>query len=155
MPATDHGGGALDVVVEARDPVAVAVEQPDRVVLLEVLPLQEGVGVDLGPRFDERVDERVVGFAPQAGAGVAQVLGVAQQLLVVGAAVEGDRKGQARVDARPRGVEGELADGDAHAPGSLVAEAEDALVVGDDDQPDVPGARCCAAVRGCGRRRRA
>ncbi len=37
----------------------------------------------------------------------------------------------------PGGVEGELADGDAHAAAALVAEAEDALVVGDDDEADV------------------
>ena len=34
-------------------------------------------------------------------------------------------------------VERELADRDAHAARALVAEAQDALVVGDHDQPDV------------------
>ncbi len=38
-----------------------------------------------------------------------------------------------RVDAAAGRIERELADGDAHAAGALVAEAEDALAVGDDD----------------------
>src|SRR6476620_1147255 len=41
------------------------------------------------------------------------------------------------MDAAGRRVEGELADGDGHPARALVAEAEDPLVVGDDDEPDV------------------
>jgi hypothetical protein len=41
------------------------------------------------------------------------------------------------VDPGARDVESELADGNPHAPGALVAQTQDALVVGDDDQPDV------------------
>ena len=37
------------------------------------------------------------------------------------------------LDPRQGGVEGELADGDAHAVDAEVAEAEDALAVGDDN----------------------
>ena len=43
-PAHDDRGRPLNVVVEARDAVAVTVEQADRVVLLEVLPLEHRVG---------------------------------------------------------------------------------------------------------------
>ena len=56
--------------------------------------------------------------------------------MVVGPAVEGDRQGQPGVDARPGGVEGELADGDPHATRPLVAQPEDPLVVGGHDEPD-------------------
>lgn len=45
------------------------------------------------------------------------------------------------MDARAERVQRELADRDAHAPGSLVAEAEDALVVGDDQEPNLAGGR--------------
>jgi len=41
------------------------------------------------------------------------------------------------VDPRRGDVERELADGDAHAARALVAEAENALVVGDHDEPHV------------------
>ena len=37
----DDRAGALDVVVEARLPVAIAIEDADRVVSLEVLPLDD------------------------------------------------------------------------------------------------------------------
>ena len=56
--------------------------------------------------------------------------------LPVGADVEGDGQGPGRIDARRGGVQGELADGDGHAARALVAEAQDALVVGDHDQAD-------------------
>ena len=41
------------------------------------------------------------------------------------------------MDAAGRGVQRELADRDGHPAGALVAEAQDPLVVGDDDEPDV------------------
>ena len=41
------------------------------------------------------------------------------------------------MDAAARRVEGELADGDGHAAGALVTQAQDALVVGDHDEPHV------------------
>ena len=45
--ADHHGRGALHVVVEARHPVAVAVEDAERVVVLEVLPLDHAARPDL------------------------------------------------------------------------------------------------------------
>ena len=41
------------------------------------------------------------------------------------------------MDPARRRVQRELADRDGHAAGALVAEAEDPLVVGDDDEPHV------------------
>ena len=132
--AADDPGRALDVVVEARDPVAVVVQQLYGVVLFEVLPLQKGVGKDLLDGLDEAVHKGVVVLAPEAVLGVAEVERVVEQLFVVGPAVKGDGQGQLGVDAGPGDVQGELADGDAHASGALVAEAQDALVVGDHDE---------------------
>ena len=68
---------------------------------------------------------------------MAEVERVGEQERVVRPDVERDRQGQRRVDPRRRRVERELADRDRHPAGALVAEAEDPLVVGDDDQPDV------------------
>ena len=67
----------------------------------------------------------------------ADVERIGEQLLVVGAHVEHDRQALRRVDAGAGGVERELADRDAHAVGAEVAEAEDPLAVGDDDDRDV------------------
>ena len=128
---------ALDVVVERRDPVAVAVEDAQRVVLLEVLPLDDAAGPDLGDAGDERLDQRVVLGTAQPRRPVAEVQRVGQERRVVRPHIERDRQGQRRMDAAGRGVQGELADRDGHAAGALVAEAQDPLVVGDDDEPDV------------------
>ena len=62
---------------------------------------------------------------------------IGQQRRVVGPDVERDGQGQGRVDAAGGRVQRELADRDGHPAGALVAEPEDPLVVGDDDQPDV------------------
>ncbi len=105
--------------------------------LLEVLPLKDRVREDLDHALDERLDERVVGRATQAGVRVSDVVGVLEQLLVVGPHVERDGEGERRMDPGAGRVQGELADRDPHPARALVAEPEDPLVVGRDDQPNV------------------
>ena len=135
--ARDHdGGGPLDVVVERRHAVPVAVEDAQRVVLLEVLPLDDAVRPDLRDALDERLDERVVGRAPQTRRPMADVQRILEEGRIVGPDVERDRQRDGRVDPARR-VQGELADRDGHPAGALIAQAEDPLVVGDDDEPDV------------------
>ena len=119
------------------DAVPVAIQDPQRVLLLEVLPLDHAAGPDLVDAGDERLDQRVVLGAAQPGRAVAEVQRIGEQGRVVGADVERDRQGQRGMDAAGRRVQRELADRDGHAAGALVAEAQDALVVGHDDQPDV------------------
>lgn len=53
--------------------------------------------------------------------------------LIIGANVKSDGQALVWLDAGQGRVQGELADGYAHALGSKVTEAEDALAVGDDD----------------------
>ena len=68
---------------------------------------------------------------------MAEVERVGQEGRVVGPDVERDRQRERRMDAAAGRVQGELADRDGHPAGALVAETEDPLVVGDDDEPDV------------------
>ena len=117
--------------------VAVAIEDPQRVRLLEVLPLDDAVGPDLGDARDERLDQLVVGRPAQPRRAMADVQRVGQQGRIVGPDIERDGQRQRRMDAARRRVQRELADRDGHAAGALVAEAQDPLVVGDDDEPDV------------------
>ncbi len=136
-PGHDHRRRPLDVVVEGGQHVHVAVQDPDRCVLLEVLPLEDRPrkdGLDAG---DEGIDERVVGRPPQARVAPARVDRVGEKRLVVGPHVERDRQGERRVDPGAGGVDRQLAHRDSHPTRALVAKPEDPLVVRDDDQPDL------------------
>ena len=66
-PGHDDRRGPLDVVVERRHAIAVAVEDAQRVRLLEVLPLDDAARPDLGDALDEGLDQRVV-LGARAGA---------------------------------------------------------------------------------------
>ena len=67
----------------------------------------------------------------------AHVEGVVQQLLVVGAHVQHHRQAVGGRDAAAGGVEGQLADGNAHAADALIPETQDPFAVGDHDHLDV------------------
>ena len=70
----------MDVVVEARQPPAEALEDLDRGVLLEVLPLQDGVWEHLDEPLDEGVHHPQVGIAPQPRVAPAQVGRISSRL---------------------------------------------------------------------------
>ena len=133
----DDRGRARDVVVERGDAVAVALDEPHRVVLLEVLELDQAARPDLLDAGHERLDERVVLRAAQPRRSIAQVQRICEQRGVVRSDVERYRQGQRRVDAARRRVQRELADRDGHAACALIAEPQDPLVVGHDDEPHV------------------
>ena len=144
--AGQHDGSrALDIVVETGDAMAVAVQYPDGVVLLEVFPLQDGVRADVQDRAHEGLEEVVVLGPAQAALAEAHVCRIGEKILVVRADIQRDGQGMGGVDARAGGVEGELADGDAHAARALIAQTEDPLVVRGDNQADVVDAH---AARG-------
>src|SRR6202140_3112548 len=95
----------------------------------------------LAHRSDEGGDERIIGLAAHPFVLPADILRIVQVLAAVGADVEDDRQGRSRMQSGAGGVERELADRNAHAAGALVAEAEDALAVADDDGLDAVEAR--------------
>ena len=128
-----HRRGALDVVVEGAKPVAIALEQARGVALGEVLPLQQHMRPALVDRGDEFLDEIVVVGPAHALVAPADIERIVEIFGVVGADIEQHGQRGRRIDAAAGRIERELADGDAHAAGALVAEAEDALAVGDDD----------------------
>lgn len=127
------GAGALDVVVEAEEAVAVRVEDVVGVLRFKVLELHEGVRPAEGDGLEQLVHERVVIVAVKARVLHPEVVRVGEEGLVVRAAVEHDREHLARVDAAGRDVERELADGDAHSVRAEVAQTQDAGAVGDDN----------------------
>ena len=117
--------------------MAIPVEDPERIVLLEVLPLDDGRGKDPSHRVDERLEDLVVRPASQPRRSVAEIEWVLQQLSTVRPHIERYRQRPGRIDAGRGGIESELADGDRHPAGTEVPEAQDPLVVGHDDQPDL------------------
>ena len=136
-PGQRDAGGALDVVVEGADLVAIARQDRDGVDVGEVLPLDAAFRVELLHRRHELVDEGQIFVAAHAVLAQAEIERVVEQSLIVRADVENDRQAVLRRHAGAGGVERELADRDAHAAGAEIAETEDALAVGDDDEAHV------------------
>ena len=113
----------------------------------EVLPVQHRLGEQPGGGLDEGVDELVVTLPANPGVPLAEVEVAVEQAEVVGADVEDDRHDPARVDPGRRGVDRELADGDLDATDALVADPEDALGVGGDDEVDIAGGQAVVEQR--------
>jgi hypothetical protein len=118
-------------------PLAVPVKDQQRVLLLEVLPLDQAARPHLLDAVDECIDEVVVSRTTKPGRAMPEVERIVEEALVVGADIERDRQRQRRVDPARRCVQRELADRDRHAAGALVAQPQDPLVVGHDDQANV------------------
>jgi hypothetical protein len=126
-----HTGGALDVVVEGADLVAIVREDRDGVEVREILPFDAAFGVALLRRRDEFVDKSQVLLAPHAVLPQAEIQRVLEQDLIVRADIENDGQTALRRHAGAGGIERELADRDTHAAGAEIAEAEDTFAVGD------------------------
>src|SRR6202035_3978834 len=84
---------------------------------------------------DEFINEFVISSTGQTSLAHADIIGIVQQLLVVGADVQHHRQAVLRMYAGAGGIKREFADRNAHAVGAKVAETENALAVGDDDKP--------------------
>src|ERR1035438_4640891 len=77
------GTGALHIVVENADPVAVLLEDPPSIARRKILPLQQRVGEQLCRDSDVSVDEGVVAISAYTGVPVPDVHGIAEQTLAV------------------------------------------------------------------------
>lgn len=128
----------MNIVVEGAVVIFVLLQQPERVAVAEILELDEAVPAEPSDhRLHELVQEFVVFLTCDSFLPEAKVLVVLQLGGAVGADVEGDGQAVVGFYASQRGVEAEFADGDAHAVHALVADAQNALAVSDDDGPDV------------------
>ncbi len=130
--ADRYGGGALNIVIECAKPIAIARQQPVGVADREILPMQQ----DMRPAFAHGVDKRldkVVVFGPAHTLMAPADIERFGQMLGVRPDVENDRQGRRGMQAGARRVERQLADRNAHAAGPLIAEAQDALAIADDN----------------------
>ena len=133
------GGGALHVVVEGAQLIAVSVEDAVGVTGSEILPMHHGVGEHRLRCLHEVVHERVVTLTSDAGVPEPQVEVIVEEIEVVGPDVEDDRQHPVGIHPAGGGVERLLADADQDAAHTLIADPEDALGVGDDQHVDVVG----------------
>ena len=90
--------------------------------------------------LDVSVDEGVVALSAYPGVPVPDVHGIAQQTLPVGADIEHHRDHARRVDSARRGVDRQLADRHLDAAHAPIADSQDLLGVGREDQVDIAGA---------------
>ena len=112
-------------------------QQPIRVQLGEVLPLEHHAGESGAECFDECVDQLVVLGAANTLVAPAEVERIRQQRIVVGSHVEHHRQGPSRIEAAAGGVQRELADRDPHPTDAEVTEAEHSFSVGHHDDVDL------------------
>ena len=87
--------------------------------------------------MNEALNEGVVLGTTESWRSASKIIRVSDQFAVVGANIKRDWKCPRWLNSRSGGVERKLADWDAHAANAKVAEAEDALVVGDNDQANL------------------
>ena len=125
-----HGCGSLNVVVERGDPCAVLREVVEARAVSEVLPLQQRIRIHLDDSVDELVDEAVVLLATKPRLAVSDVELIVEQFCVVGADIQRDGDATLRMDSRRCCVQRKLPDGYPHTTSTLIANAEDAFVVG-------------------------
>ena len=126
-----HRRGTLDIVVKGADLIAVAVEQRHGVLLRKVFKLQQHVRPAGLNRLDHVVNELVVLVIGNTRVAPAHIQRIVQQLLVVCSDVQHDGQGVSRADAAAGGVQRQFTDRDPHSADPLVAEAENALAIGD------------------------
>src|ERR1022692_5257112 len=119
-----HGRCPLDIVVEGAEPVAVAFEQSSRVDAGKIFPLQQHMWIARDHGADEGFDEIVVFGTAHPLVTPADIERIFKALDIVGTDIEQDRQTRLWMNAGAGGVKRELADGDSHASGALVAQPE-------------------------------
>ena len=88
---------------------------------------------------NEFVQQLVIGHAGEPALAQPDIERVFEHRRIVAADVEGDRQAQLRMHACTRGIQRQLAHRNSHAVGAQVAQAENALAVGDDDDAGLVG----------------
>src|SRR5208337_3100302 len=129
--------GALDVIVEAANPVAVAGKQPDGVGSRPILELDAAIWELFLDRSYEFFDKLIQLRDWRARLAQAQIERVAQQGLIVSATVDEDGERVLRRHASACGIERQLADRDSHAVCAEIAKPQNSLPAADHDEAHV------------------
>ena len=100
----------------------------------EILKLDQYAGEHGARRRNKFVDERVISRPAQPLLAQPDIIGIVQQRLVVGADIKHHRQAELGMNTGTGCIEREFADRNSHAVGAEIAEAEDPLAIGNDDQ---------------------
>src|SRR5262249_41877144 len=117
--------GSLNIVVERRHAVAVALEDCERRVLREVFPLQDGARPARVDRVDDAVHECEVLVSLEALLSNAEVWRTRHEIGPIRPNVEADGERPVGAHAGRDGIERKLSDRDCDAAITLIADAED------------------------------
>ena len=131
--------GALQIVAESAELAAISFEDAARIAGRKILPLQQGVRKQPRGGLDVSVDEGVVAFAANPRMPVSRIHRIVAQALAVGAHVDHHRNHARRIDPARRRIDRQLADGDFDSADAPIADAEDLLGIGGQDQIDIAG----------------
>ena len=117
------GCRALDIIIEAAQLVAVALQKSGGVFLRKVFKLQENVGPARLNRADKHIHKFSVLVVADARVTPAHVHRVVEVLLIIGADIQHNRQGGGRMDPSAGGIQRQLTNRYAHTADTLVAEA--------------------------------
>lgn len=99
------------------------------IIQTKVLKVDVCFGIEFTRRFDEGLDKLVILLTPSTLLPETKVKVILQELLIISAAVQDNRKHTVGVDASADGHQHQLCDGDKDATASLVTDAQDFLAV--------------------------
>lgn len=129
--------GALDVVVERRDLIAITLEDGESGILREILPLDDRVREALLHCVYELIKERIILVSAKALMPNAEVDGIADQIDALGADIERDRHGMEGAHPAADRIKRELSNRDGETTIALIADAEDRRRVGRNDHAHI------------------
>ena len=138
-PRQGDRSGSLHIIVEGTDLLAILLQDASPVAGSKIFPVQQGVGKQPRGCLDIGIDEGIVALSPHPGVTIAQVERVIEQAFPIGTDIEHHRDHAGRINARRRRVNGQLANRDLDAPHTPVANAQDFLRIGGDNQVNLIG----------------
>lgn len=133
--AEDDGSSTLNVIVEHGVGVLVTLEGREGV--LPVFVLNDDAWPSLGESCHHLVEELLLLLSRDLGGAAAHIEWVVPELFVVGAEIHAERESLEWVDASTSTVESQLANTDAHATYTEIAESEDTGAISDNGDLDI------------------
>jgi len=131
-----HHAGALDVIIECADFIAVLFQYIGGIVAAEIFPVEQHIREHRGSLFNEFFDERVISLPGHPFVLVAEVERILQQLFIVCARIDRDRQHLLRIQSGSDGVDGQFSDRNSDALDAPIADSQHTFAIRDDHHFD-------------------